>query len=439
VECTTYLTQDTLDVNFSHTRDANCRFNWNLGEDVREGRYFIDMIITPGTPDHNRGAGAWAFDTNWDFVTMAAKTSTLLYDANSSRNPGAINDTNNPILVVSGSSSSTSQCVTISLDANDSSNISKYWQTITTDSVGQYTDQNVTASYQACVGSSTQLPVTYTYYFKATDFGDRNSSVQSHSITFNSAGGGPASTTTDTGTGDTGGTGGTGGTGSTGGETTPGTETVLEKTVTGTATAEEIAGILAEAGYSEAQIAKMTQTAGNANITQAIKVEKITSSTGAISYKTTVTMTVKNKTGNDWENITVVVEVPKAIATDASEISSTYTMNVLKADPIIEFVVPEVKAGQSADITYSVGKEVGDSAAAEMSAPILTGYTEKAEPEPGPAPTPTPTPTPAPTPEAAGIDLTTIGILVVILVVIVAVYMGVVRKPKKKGLAAVKK
>lgn len=163
---------------------------------------------------------------------------------------------------------------------------------------------------------------------------------------------------------------GGGGGGSGGGETT--TETILETTLNNTITGEELAAILQEAGYSAEQVEAAKALLGQVEIEQTIKVEKTTGA-GPTTYKSTVTITIKNPSDMDWKDVKVVIEIPKAIATNASEITSPLSFITLKADPILEFIV-DIPTGTTKTITWSIAKEVTTNQSTKIKAPIIVGF-----------------------------------------------------------------
>ena len=73
-----------------------------------------------------------------------------------------------------------------------------------------------------------------------------------------------------------------------------------------------------------------------------------------MSYRATITTTIKNVTGKDLKNVKVVVEVPKAVTLSASNVVSATPFTILVNDPVLEFNVTSIKAGQEADIKYTV-------------------------------------------------------------------------------------
>jgi hypothetical protein len=189
-------------------------------------------------------------------------------------------------------------------------------------------------------------------------------------VTASSPTGGTTTTTTTTG-----GTGGTGGSGGSGGSGTTQTETILETTTTGTVTGEELVSILVEAGYSAEQAEQAKELMGKAEITQTIKVEKTTGGAGGTTYKTTVSVTLNNTTGMDWKDVKVVVEVPKAIATNASEITSPVSFITLKADPILQFTT-DIPANSTKLITWSVSKNLTGTVLDTIKKPIIASLQE---------------------------------------------------------------
>jgi hypothetical protein len=427
----------TIDENHTTNRDTNCRFYLNA-KNLFEGRYFIDMLLGVRT-DNNRGAGSWAFDVN-------SRMSTATSDQNSTRNPAGINDTNNPILTVLGASSSTGLCVGVTMDANDTSNIKKFWYS---SNGTNYLDNGMVNTYNVCITSSASLPATLTYYFKAMDFMDLNSSAQSKTITFSSASGGsvnpPVTPPPITPTGPGGGT---------GTPETPTTETIIEQAIESPPlTSDEIALILTEAGYASIT-PKMLEIAQAVPVSQSVKVEKNTSVAGVVSYNTTITIALTNNSTKNWKDIKLVVEIPKAIAANASEITSSYSMKVLKSDPIIEFTVPTVNTGEIASVTYEVAKNITDAIAGTIRSPIVTGYTEVKIPVIPPAgpkcgngtcengettvncpadcPAPAVTPQVSQPPATGGINLATAGLIILIVIAIVTIGIAVTRSKKNK-------
>ncbi len=138
--------------------------------------------------------------------------------------------------------------------------------------------------------------------------------------------------------------------------------TVYEDTVdTSNLTPQELGDLLGEmtddqgnALFTPEEIQAMIDNAGEYDFEIEVKTEKITNAQGQVSYKTTITTTITNSTGKDQKNVRVVVEVPKAVSETASRITSQTLFTILKDDPVLEFTLPLLKAGQSQEITYQV-------------------------------------------------------------------------------------
>ena len=136
------------------------------------------------------------------------------------------------------------------------------------------------------------------------------------------------------------------------------------------------------------------------------------------------------------KDVKIVEVVPKSVAQTASQISSVYEFRIINADPVVEFIIPTVSAGQSATVTYSVNKKVALSDFASMGSPAAK-FTE-ITPTPGTNPDVTPDVTPDTTPDVtpdttpdtiptAPMDYTLL-IIIVIIVIIGAAYFLVAKK-----------
>ncbi len=64
---------------------------------------------------------------------------------------------------------------------------------------------------------------------------------------------------------------------------------------------------------------------------------------------------------NVLENVTVVEEIPKsliALLTEA-DITANVPIEILQADPIVEFTIPEIGTGNTAEVVYSLAEKAG--------------------------------------------------------------------------------
>ncbi len=154
-------------------------------------------------------------------------------------------------------------------------------------------------------------------------------------------------------------------------------ETVLEKVISKKPTAEEIREKLTEAGASENAIEKASQAVGKTTVSRTITVEKITNNiTGEITYETTMTISVSNQGKKKMQKIKVIENLPKSVALSASEIKSNTEFTILKDDPIIQFEINEIIAGNTKTISYTVNNEVDTTTANQMTTPIVLEFQE---------------------------------------------------------------
>ncbi|MCX6803328.1 MAG: hypothetical protein NTY48_02020, partial [Candidatus Diapherotrites archaeon] len=155
-------------------------------------------------------------------------------------------------------------------------------------------------------------------------------------------------------------TGGTGGASWTAGtpSTTPATTTTLTNTTEAfTPTASELTTLEANDGtplYTPEEVATIITDSSNYSFERTVKVEEHTSTTGVKSYTSTFTISVQNNSGSNKKQVLVVESIPKAVAADASQITSATQFRVLASDPIVEFTVPLLSNGQTANVTYTV-------------------------------------------------------------------------------------
>lgn len=222
----------------------------------------------------------------------------------------------------------------------------------------------------------------YTFYVTCRDFNNNDSSA-SKVFTTDSVG-----CTSNCGGGGTTRGGGTGGSGGGGRVVVPkdGTISVFESKQTVTYSSEILRGILNEMTnnqgerlFSTEQIVRMVENSKDYEFEIDSNVEQIVSN-GKTSYKTTITIIIKNTTGNDQENVKVVLEIPKEIALNSSQIISDLSFSTLKDDPIVEFIIPSIKSNQSMEIIYAVdSNNKPDLNIIEFASPVISDSTEKSK------------------------------------------------------------
>jgi hypothetical protein len=123
---------------------------------------------------------------------------------------------------------------------------------------------------------------------------------------------------------------------------------------------------------------------GILEITRELTVKKTTSQ-GQDTFESTFSIVIRNKSNKNLKDIKIVETIPKEIAEDASLISSPYQFRVLVQDPVIEFIIPLLNAGQSITIPYTVNNDVTEDQLNQMSGVIYKADFAEAEPTEPPA------------------------------------------------------
>jgi hypothetical protein len=154
-------------------------------------------------------------------------------------------------------------------------------------------------------------------------------------------------------------------------------EVILEKTISSKPTPKKITEILTQAGASKNAIEKASAAIGKTFIERKITVEKITDKKGNVSYRSKMEIKVTNQGKNKLKNIKIIEFIPKSVALNASEISSEFSFNVLKDDPIIEFIVPEIRKGESIKVVYFIEKKIEETTLKEFSPAFVSEFTEE--------------------------------------------------------------
>lgn len=154
-------------------------------------------------------------------------------------------------------------------------------------------------------------------------------------------------------------------------------EVVLSKIKTGKPSADDITQLLTIAGASETAIKKASAAAGRTGFKRKVEVVKETNSSGKESFSTSITITVSNTSGKTLKGVKVVEQIPKSVAQDASEITSNLNFRVLLDDPIVEFTVPELLDGEEVNLSYSVAAKVTETQVNEFALPVTADFTEE--------------------------------------------------------------
>jgi len=326
---------------------------------------------------------------------------------------------------ITNASTSTNNSVTLAITLNESATCRYSTSDVNYDSSGNTSSYGTSANWGTFT-SGIQSNTTYTYYVQCRDLVG-NDSNKAISISTQSASGGTTGGSISTGTNE------------------PTITVISESTDTYTPSPTEIQAMLEAAKgdngeplFTAAEIAEMIADSVNYTFTRTIKVEEIKDSAGNITYRTTFTISVKNNNTTDMEKVLIVETIPKAIASTitASQITSVLDFEVLAADPVIQFVVPLIKAGQTYTVSYELDTNVKpDTNAANFASPVIGGETAVKPTSiivPGDTNKPTGTTDTGKTgTNPIGIDPSLI-LVIVILVVLVAGYFLLQGKPKKK-------
>jgi hypothetical protein len=344
--------------------DTNCVLEWDINA-IWEGRYYL---VAKLVADQNRGDNDWT--TLKRMGGTDADDQNALWDFNATERMFAINDTNNPVLTYSncpnGDATTTSSSFDLNAICRDDKDAGVPYKFFTSYDNVTWTDAN--ADYSFTVTDSG------TYYMKCSDAGDNNSDVNACRVTFQESGG-QGFPPDDGDEMPEGVPGGSVGGGTDGGEA-PTTETVLSTGASIPLTNDDLGNILGDAGASEEDVQNAQGAVDKIETGRNVKVEKTTDGS-QVSHKTTMSSTIKNTTNKILKNVKVVENVPKTVASDASEISSDFTFTVLLADPIIEFLIDEIGVGETFTLSYSVDKEVDQEDLEGWVAPIVISFSEE--------------------------------------------------------------
>lgn len=398
--------------------DLNSLAFSDINKSAKVTIYNLPFATIPGilVDDANCGT-SMCLDVNYDY---AADTNLGRLDFNVLHFSKYESDGNAPI--ITDASSTSSSRVYLRVNTNEAT-YCKY-----SESTNVSYASNSAAATTIGISHEWVVPVVfsstaYTYYVQCRDSvgNDTNATIIATTLSGGTGTGSSSGGTTPTGT------------------TTSTTTTESTTTDTYSPTSSEVASMLEGSGLTAAEITEYSNDAASGSVTieRTLVVEKIV--TGIVtSYKSTFSISVKNTSGKNMKDVKVVETVPKSVALNASQITSAYEFRVVNADPVIEFIVPNVSAGQSATVTYSVNKQVALSDFSGMGAPVAK-FTEITAPVTPPT---TPPVTPPATPPAttgtdtgadteatpAPMDYTMLIVLVVVVVIAGAIYLVVKKK-----------
>ncbi len=133
---------------------------------------------------------------------------------------------------------------------------------------------------------------------------------------------------------------------------------------------DDVDRLLKDLAKTDEEIRKFKQVAREKELKmeRRAKIERVVKDESKIESKFTVD--VENKTGKVFENITVIETIPKEVAQSATEIYSDYDFIILEDDPIIEFTIPLLNPGETAEVSYTVNGEVDENVIENMDTPL---------------------------------------------------------------------
>ncbi len=242
-------------------------------------------------------------------------------------------------------------------DSNGS--ITKYW--VSSDG-NTYIDNALNTSYT--FGFDTSTSSTRTYYVKATDTSDRNSSVASISISYTlPTSGSNQQFVCGDGSCD----------GSENGLTCAadcGTNNVIKETIfTETfqqSIPEDLVSFLENAGITNDEISQTIELQKELTINRTITGTKLKEG-NVIQYQTDVRIQLTNNSNAVLSESYFVENIPKSIVENASLIHSTKSFTILKNDPLIQFSMGTIQPGETIEVQYYIPMLISESQAKEFS------------------------------------------------------------------------
>ncbi|MCR4369219.1 MAG: hypothetical protein NUV67_04920 [archaeon] len=152
-------------------------------------------------------------------------------------------------------------------------------------------------------------------------------------------------------------------------------ETVLSRETKGKPTAEQIAAILTAAGASQNAIEKASAAVGKTNVSRNFEVVKQKNGENE-TYSSNVEIVVENTSGKKMNNVKVVEQIPKIAAQTSGEVKTNGSVRVLNQDPVIEFTIDSIEAGESKSIKYTIDAQFTDATISEYEPAIVASFEE---------------------------------------------------------------
>jgi len=153
-------------------------------------------------------------------------------------------------------------------------------------------------------------------------------------------------------------------------------EIILSRETKGKPGIEDMRKILEAAGASENALDKAVMAHSKAESSRKFEVIREEDVTGE-RFTTIVEIAVKNNSGREMRNVKVMEEIPKEALESAKNIASSAQFRVIKDDPIVEFTIESIRAGESKSIKYSIDDALtSDNIDSFRVAPIIADFSE---------------------------------------------------------------
>jgi len=155
-------------------------------------------------------------------------------------------------------------------------------------------------------------------------------------------------------------------------------EKLFEKAIAERTLAPGIREVLSKMGASDAEIKKAIRTLTKVQLSRTVKVEKLVDEEGNVSFKTTVSFELKNTAGKKLVDLKVIEVIPKTVLEhiDENMIESKLSFEILEADPIIRFTVPELDVNETLTVSYIIKSDINKDSAEEWKAPFVASFKE---------------------------------------------------------------
>ncbi|MBR9707691.1 MAG: hypothetical protein GOV15_04610, partial [Candidatus Diapherotrites archaeon] len=143
-------------------------------------------------------------------------------------------------------------------------------------------------------------------------------------------------------------------------------------TFTGTSSSEsEVQSVLNEAEISDPQKKALALASADlVSVKRTVNQIAITQE-NVETDQTTVVLEVTNYGPNDLIDLSLIEVIPKSFATDVSELNLSTGVLVLKADPVIQWVIGDLEVGETAKFIYSKKENQADISANDFSKPVV--------------------------------------------------------------------